>query len=370
MLSLLLLLVQAAPPATGEIIVNGRRLETLKSCEQRHCSTPDDVRLSIAHAEALFARGKYAEARAVLSAALSRQRQNARQFPRLVAALYEASATINLHLGDMGRYRTAIIAQGRTLRENLPEDDPQVLLTKVELADFWLKQGQSAEARRQYESAAQSYARRGEPRLSALCHLRVVALDIALRSFSAAGERLDRIARSPAAGDPAVRLVSAVMVARLAAARGKDADVDALITTLRAEPGATPVLVRSGKMPLEAQEQVPMILGEQMPDIGRTALQWADVGYMIGEDGRVSDVEVLRSSRGASWVSPYMAEIAGRRYVPLNLPPGHPGIYRVERYTLRAALSVPKGSLIKQPTGHAEIVVTDLTARHAASQKK
>jgi hypothetical protein len=370
LLSLLLLLLQGAPPASGEIIVTGQRLEMLRECEERRCSTPEDVRRSIAYAEALFARGKYSEARAALSAAVSRQRQNARQFPRLIAALYEASATINLHLGDMGRYRTAIIAQGRTLGENLPEDDPQVLLNRVELGNFWLKQHQYSEARRQFESAAQSYARRGELRLSALCQLRVVALDIALRSFAAAEKRLELIGRLPAAADPAVRLMNAVMVARLASARGKDVDVDALIATLRAEPSASPVLVRSGPTPPEAQEQPPMFLGEKVPDPGRTSLRWVDVGYMIGPDGRVSDVEVLRSSRGPSWVQAYLAEIAGRRYVPVDLPPGIPGIYRVERYTLRAALSVPKGSLIKQATGRTDVVVTDLTGRHVASRKK
>ena len=370
LLPLISLLVQAAPALPGEIIVNGQRPEALATCAERPCSTQEDVRRSIAHAEALFARGKYSEARAVLSDALSRQRGNARAFPRLVAALYEASATVNLHLGDMGRYRTAIIAQGRTLRENLPEDDPQVLLTKVELGEFWLKQRQSSEARRQFESAAQSYARRGEARLSALCYLRVVARDIGLGSFSAAEKRLEIIARSPEAAHPSVRLVSAVMVARLAAGRGRDVDVDALVATLRAEPSATPVLVRSGKLPFEAEEPSPMVLGEQMPDTGRTSPQWADVAFMIGHDGRVSDVEVLRGSRHASWVEPYTAEIADRRYVPPNLPAGQPGIYRIERYSLRAARSVPKGSLIKQPVGRAYVVVTDLTAHYAASQKK
>jgi tetratricopeptide (TPR) repeat protein len=369
LLTLLLLLAQAAPQPSEELVVYGRRLEALKACEVRQCSTPEDVRLAITHAEALFARGRYSEARETLSAALSRQRRNAPQFPRLVAALYEANATVNLHLGDMDGYRTAIIGQAQSLRENLPEDDPQVLLMKVQLGDFWLKQRQLGEARRQFESAARSYARRGDERLSALCQLRAVGVDIALRNFAGAEKRLATIARSPVAADQAVRLVSAVLDARLAAARGKEVDVEALIATLRTQPGAAPALVRSGKLSVHAKgasDRQDAKFGErQAVQPGRTALQWADIGFMIGADGRVSDAEVLRSSRGTSWAGAYLAEIAGRRYTPVDLPPGHPGSYRVERYTLRSERVVPIGSLVKQAAGPASVVVTDLTGHHA-----
>lgn len=372
MLMLALLLAQAAPQPPAEIIVEGRRLEALRACEVRQCSTPEDVRLSMARAEALFAQGKYLEARKTLDAALSRQRPNAPQFPRLVAALYEANATVNLHLGHMDQYRSAVIGQGRTLRENLPEDDAQVLLMKVELGDFWLKQRQLAEARRQFDSAAQSYARRGEPRLAALCQLRVVALDIALRNFAVAKKGLAKIARSSVADDQAVRPVSAVMAARLAAARGKDVDVEALVASLRTETGAIPVLVRAGKMSLNAKDGSNRHLaGSQERQLGQpvpTSLQWADIGYMIGRDGRVSDVEVLRSSRGTSWTGAYLAEIGDRRYAPIALPPGHPGVYRVDRYTLRAERVVPIGSLVPQAAGPVGVVITDLTARHSTSR--
>jgi tetratricopeptide (TPR) repeat protein len=371
LLIIALLLAQAAPQRPGEIVVVGRRLE---ACEAGRCSTPEDVRVSMAHAEALFAQGKYREARATLDGALSRQRHNAPQFPRLVAALYEANATVNLHLGHMDQYRRSVIGQGKTLRENLPEDDAQVLLMKVELGDFWLKQRQLSEARRQFESAAQSYNRRGETRLAALCQLRVVALDIALRNFTAAERALATIARSPVAGNEAVRLVSAVMAARLAAARGKEVDIEALASALRTGSDAVPVLVRPGKMSPAAKgsgaRRVASLGERQAAQSVRTSLQWADIGYMIGREGQVSDAEVLRSSRGTSWTGAYLAEIADRRYAAVDLPPGHPGIYRLERYTLRAERVVPTGSLAPQAVGPVGVVITDLTEHHSPATGK
>lgn len=377
MLVLALLLAQAAPQAVPDIVVRGRRtFEALEACLARDCSAPDDARFAIAHAEALFAKGDYVEARRTLSAALSRQSAAARRFPRIVAALYEANATVNLHLGDMGRYRTATIAQARTLRENLPPDDPQVLLAAVRLGDFWIKQHQPLEAKRQFEAAARSYARRGDDRLHALCLLRVVAVEIALREFSAAGKRLGAISRSPVSTDPTVRQLGAIIAARLASARGEEADVEALLATLRTDPSAPPMLVRPGNRPMyggRATHRDLTRLGGpirmQPGGVEVIPVRWADVGFMVGPDGRVGDVEVLRGSRTQTWTVPYLEEIAGRRYAPLDLTSGVPGLYRVEHFTLRAEREVPTMSLIKQASGPVYVETVDMTRDDAVSRK-
>ena len=365
MLILVMLLLQVSQEPPADIVVRGRRTSgALEACVARACPTPDDVRFSIAHAETQFAEGKYAEARATLSAALSRQNRNARQFPRLVAALHEAMATVNLHLGDMDRYRTAIVGQARTLSENLPEDDPQVLVTSLRVGDFWIKQGELQEARRHFGKASRIFARSGDAGLAALSELRMVAIDIALRSFSTARGRLDRISLSSIASDPSVRMVGAVMTARLEAARGKHVDIEALLAFLRTGSGAPPLLVKAGRMP---RHDAPEILKARPSG---TAIQWADIGFMVGADGRVGDVEVLRASRQQAWIAPYLTEIADRRYAPVDLPAGHPGLYRVERYTFRADRIVPHGSHIKRAAGQPRVETIDMTNLGAPSRQE
>ncbi len=66
--------------------------------------------------------------------------------------------------------------------------------------------------------------------------------------------------------------------------------------------------------------------------------KWADVGFWIGADGRVRDVEVLRSEGGESWLKPVFAQIKGRIYAPLKADgnDGVPGFFMIERYSLTA----------------------------------
>jgi hypothetical protein len=66
--------------------------------------------------------------------------------------------------------------------------------------------------------------------------------------------------------------------------------------------------------------------------------QWADVSFLIGADGKVRDVDVLRESpkMQGDWISPVTAMVAKRRYAPVDVPPGIDGIRRIERYTMAA----------------------------------
>lgn len=350
------MMAQAVPQAGPDIVVRGRRTrEALEACIARNCSTLEDARLAMAHAEAQFAEGKYKDASRTLRASLSRQSSQAKKYPRVIAALHEADATVNLHYGDMNRFRSATIERAAVLRENLPESDPEVLTMTVQLGDFWIRQRSLPDARRQFESASKRYSLRGEPHLAALCDLRLVALDIAERRFSNAGKRLDRIGGASAATHPSVRLLHAVMRARLAAARGQDVDMGALLATLRADASAPPVLVLPGKSVDETG------FDTKVESRDGTSVLWADIGFMVGADGRVSDVEVLRGNRSRTWTAPYAAEIAGRTYMPMTLAANQPGVYRVERYTLRSDLGVPLGSLITQRAGPARAQVLDLT---------
>lgn len=354
-----------------DIVVRGKRTEeALAACIARDCSTPDDTRLSIAHAETQFARGRYMDARSTLAAALRRQKRNAATFPRSVAALYEARSTVELHRGDMDAYRTSVIGQTRTLRAHLPKDDPQVLLTAIQLGDFWAKNGKPRDARRQYEAAAKGYRLSGEGKLAALTTLRVAAVDLQLRNRDAATERLKHVDGTPFADDPSVRQLRAVIAARIALSRGDETGVDRLLAALRTDPANPPVLVKEGLVSGDVGTRVrnnvfgpiAMVPGDSRP-LG--FVFWADIGFTVAPDGSVSDAEILRGSRARGWTKAYLKALGERRYAPLNLPAGHPGLYRVERYSWRSSYTYPPGARVARLTGGADVEIVDITRSEA-----
>lgn len=372
-----LLLSQApAAPAPDDIVVLGKRTgDALAACIARRCPTPDDARISIAHAEALFVQGKYHDARATLDRALSRQRGNAAAFPRAVSALYEANATVNLHMGDMDDYRTMTIGQSRTLTENLPANDPQVLVNAIRLGDFWAKMRQPHNARLQYRAAAAGYESRGEYRLAALTQLRGAAIEAQMGDLTAAERQIAAARRSPAAEDRDVTLTAAILQARIDRSRGRNASTDALFEALRTGPDQAPVLLFEPPVMTSATNAANAVLsrvgalGEQRPtrDTATAYIHWADLGFMVNPDGSVSDVEVLRGNRDQAWLKPFVKAVEKRRYAPLRLEPGSPGLYRVERLTWRAEREVPIGSLVKRAAGYQALETLDITRTAAAA---
>lgn len=372
---LLALLLTAVQAEELPIVVRARRTdEALARCLQKGCPTPEDARLSIALAEAQFAGGKYRDARVTLAKAIDRNRVYAKEAPRSVAALYEASGTINIHYGDMEAVRTAMVGQARTLRENLPADDPQVLLVGVQLADMWAQRRNGDQAERAYAAAQRGYAARGEDRMAALVLLRRVSLALARKSPDTASRLLDEAATMPAGADPIVVRMRAVLAARLATAQGDEGAVDRLVQTLRAEPSEAPVLLvqkpyEPSAREARAEERTRWLDAAATDERSSDAepIRWVDVGFTVGRDGHVSDVEVLRGSRARDWAIPQLERIASRRYAPMTLPEGSPGVYRVERITYRAVRRVPIGSLIRRPTGAPQIETLDLTRDTAAT---
>lgn len=372
----LLLAQAAAPPGPDDIVILGKRTgDALAACIARRCPTPDDARISIAHAEALFAQGKYLDARATLDRALSRQRGNAAAFPRAVSALYEANATVNLHIGDMEDYRTMTIGQSRTLTENLPAHDPQVLVNAIRLGDFWAKLRQPHNARLQYRAAAEGYAGRGEHRLAALTRLRGAAIEAQMGDLSAAERQIAAARRSPAAGDRDVALTATILQARIDRSRGRKDTTDALFEALATGPDQTPVLMYEPPVMASPTNAANAVLarvgtvGDQRPtrDTATAYIHWADLGFMVNPDGSVSDVEVLRGTQSRTWLKPFVAAVEKRRYAPLKLEPGSPGLYRVERLTWRAEREAPIGSLVRRATGYQALETLDITRTAAAA---
>ena len=358
-----------ASASSPDIIVQARRIDAaLVGCLSRGCPTVEDIRLSIALAEAQFANGAYNDAQRTLRSAIGRNMGAAKAYPRMVAALYEASGTVSLHRGDLDAHRTAMIGQSEAPRNNLPASDPQVLLLGIEQGDFYAKRGDWREAERLYAAAEFGYSEAQQPRWAALAALRAAYIAFARKNLPLSETRLGKVAEMPAANDPAVVQLSAVLKARIAAARGEQGSIEALLATLRTDPAVQPVLLHEDLAePNAAQaaaEQAARLLepnpvGPRSSEL--SAIQWADIGFLVARDGSVSEVDVLRGNRDLRWTAPYVKSVASRRYAPIALAPGQPGLYRVERFTWRADHVTPIGSLIKRPAGARTLQVLDLT---------
>jgi hypothetical protein len=360
MLMLAALMLGQTVSSPEEIEVRAARTrQALERCVEQRCSTPEDVDAAIAHAEAQFISGAYFDARKTLRAAIGRQKRNAAQYPRALAALYGANATVNIHIGDMKAFRTWSGERVRTLRAHLPASDTAVRAIPLQLGDAQLRLRNVRGARIQYDSAVRQYRRDGDERLAALAALRAAGIELQLRDFDRVRRHLAFAAESPAAGDATVRVVTAVVGARLALARGDETEVDLLLQTLRTAPGTPPVLlVDSDARSLLKGLSPDRAAGQDSPV---QQILWSDIGFLVQPDGQVADVEVLRGSRSISWTKAIVEAVGKRQYVPIEVPVGSPGSYRVERVTWRAERATKLGSRIEGPNGPMGIEVLDLT---------
>ena len=92
--------------------------------------------------------------------------------------------------------------------------------------------------------------------------------------------------------------------------------------------------------------------------------RWMDVGFWVGPDGRVNDVEILRTEGSGDWTKSVTDSIGTRVYAPIRSKNGeaHPGFYLVERYTYTARyMQDITGSRIPRRSAQARIERIDLT---------
>ena len=162
--------------------------------------------------------------------------------------------------------------------------------------------------------------------------------------YAEAREALDKIIAEPLAGGEDFALVAKVMRARMDRKKGDASSTEAILKDFADKGGATrPMLLFS-----EPIKRIDLTddYGNDQPQANTlqrlTALnnvaKWADVGFWINADGRVSDVEVLRSEGTKQWLKPVFKQIQTRVYAPLRRSDNDasPGFYMIERYTLTA----------------------------------
>jgi len=214
----------------------------------------------------------------------------------------------------------------------------------------------------------------GREDVAVMAELRRVWFDYVVDRYGDAKSRLIEMAR---ATEPAERLRATgarVPLARIYRAEGDSERADVLLAEVGRGSSTARRLIHSPPYQLQYREapnaleivtisQGPMAISSvtalgstinRMPDNYRN--KWIDVGFWVMPDGRVSELEVVRSGGEHQWADPLLDSIRGRLYSSAEQP-----TYRLERYTYTAGRGPASGTLTQQQARNARIEYLDLT---------
>lgn len=348
------------------IVVTGQRIEdtrrALEACLARKCPPLEDMAATMAHTENLFISGDYAKARQTVQASARRNDRFARQHPLEVATLHRADARISIHLGDGENYRSSTLGAVRALKKGLDEDHLTVLTARFEVAEMHMRLGKFDEASSAYSAIASDAAKAGAHDLAATADLRRAWLDYRQYKSSKYLEPLERLAASSDPKLKSSRLAALVLLARADREKGKSAGSDRLLKALAEAKLNKPTLLYAPPVDIpQVGDPITASFNDQTMRAPSESFDqtWADVGFWVKPDGKVSEVEVLRSSGGHGWLKPVLSSINRRIYSPVADPTGS---YRVERYTWTSLIEpVSSGTRLQQRKPQGRIEYVDLT---------
>jgi hypothetical protein len=352
---------RAAPAEPGQtIVVTGRSLadteRELQACLARHCPPDEDIAATLAHAENLFVAGNYMEAWRATHASVARNGGKAKHYPVQVSDLYRADGRIALHLGERDPYVSATLAMRRAL-STLPKDDVRLLVADVDVAAMYTAVRDLDSADRAYRDVEHRAEALGRRDIAGAARLRRASLQSLSGLDWLARKDLQRIADDRREMD-AIRASARALAASL----GRDGPAAASAAGAAASavtvPG-TPVLLYQPRIQLP---EVPtMVAGSTLNLLATENFdrQWIDVGFRVTPDGKVDDLQILRSHGDTAWSRPLLQAIAGRLYSRTAKPQGS---QRVERYTYTSFWSDVTGSRLRQRSPNARIEYLDLTA--------
>jgi hypothetical protein len=361
------------PPAESQtIVVTGKRLQdteaALRACLARKCSPDEDIAATLAHAENLFVAGDYAKARTTLRRSLDRNRKHAERYPVPVSDLFRSNALVANHLGFEEDYAQSTWGTLGALKDGLPDPDWRHFGARMEIARMTARIRGLEDGVRAYNGLAEDAAKAGRADIAALARLRGLAMSHRFRPSSSIRRRIEEIARLPGPENRYAASTAQLYLARLAGESGRIAEAEALIREVASTGFRALVLIYAPPYQLSVQEITgnPTEINEARGNPaarfgGNFDDMWIDVGFWVQANGRVSDVEVLRKSGGASWADPLLKSIRGRLYGPLEKPS-----YRTERYTYTAGWERQTGSHIRRRSPKARVEYLDLTQRESA----
>jgi hypothetical protein len=385
--------VAAQSSGNSDIVVTATPLsqtgDELAACIARNCPAREDIAASLRHAENQFIAGQYDEARSTLNASIRRNRDERLNLPTEVAGLYRATSRVSAHLGDGRAYELGVINMRSVLRDGLPADDERQLHAEIEVADAQRALGQTNYARDRYREVADRAQFLGFHRTAAYAQLRMVSLDLPTRLSDPAlqnsrrardAERLlDRIIAQGDRVGTDVAFLALTLRARADRNAGNMSATNELVTQFAEQTGSARPLLISGDpvrlhdADLDSRARDPWGSSEsqlsrlQMSDISD---RWIDVGFWIEPDGRVREVELLRSEGDPYWARFVERSILSRVYTPTSTSAerNSPGTYIVERYSLTARIRYDcTGSRLVCRDQQLRVEMLDLTPEMAAA---
>lgn len=388
-------LLLSASSTEPSIVVTGQAIQdkqaSLAQCIAHHCPPNQDIDASLALAETQLVAGKYREARVTLLEALGRNKKEAMAYPIPVSDLYRANGRVAAHLGIDDDYYRSTWGIYNTLKRGMPDAKDLQYSAMMEVAEMMATTHGHDRAREYYRSIAYHARRDGRPDIAALAELRMI-----IRHWPAyAREKAIRqIANNSDPQTRAAQLEARLALARMALEQRDEAKANLILGELDQYNIRKPILVFAPKWAVgqapgveegfsrfgDRQDRLALHEGvsSRAPadpldfravgspnavDGARMPLNvedmWMDVGFRITPEGKVSNVQVLRSHGDTGWAKPLLASIAGRRYTPAKAD--SPQSKRTERYTYTSGLEEATGTHREQHSPNARVEYFDLS---------
>ena len=356
-----------AAPAEEIVVVGHRATDALDACLARQCPPAEDVEASLQASVEQFTAGRYDRARQTLQRAIRRNRAHAATLPGPVSSLYATLATVAEHDGYPREWMYASRGNVQILRKYLGPSNPATLLEEMTLARDLLENGNVSSATGILTKVQRLALDSGKTDLAAGAAFRLAWLEMGSGNQKRAMRLMDEAVAIAGPANRAMNDLHAIFLARIALRKGDAGAIDALAARLRQSAVARPTLLSSRPV-----DDVEAPVGMLSNGAATGDIRLADVGYWIRPDGRTADAEILTTSGLGQWERAVLQQVRERRYIPLEVPAGHPGIYRIDRFTIRSAFDFVTGSRIAQRAGRATTHIVDLTETEAmsAAQKR
>lgn len=334
------------------IVVTAKSLkqtgEALADCIARDCPPEEDIRLSLEHAENLFVAGEYRDSGSTLRSSLGRNKRYGDDLPVPVSGLQRAYARVSENLGEAKDFQLATLDMRDTLKGGLGKEDPRTLVAEISVGDSRAKLGQPDDAERIYKKIEKRAIKLGQPRVAMFARMRLALLsqsryDAEKREFwrEEMMERLHDIRDNPLPGGEEFKLVAEVMLAKLDRKAGNADSTEALVKRFAENGGVNrPVLLFTEPLrsdaELDREANRASNVTARLTTMNRFEPQWVDIGFWINPEGRVEEIDILRSEGNTDWAKRIASNISKRIYAPLKQDGSTPGFYMIERYTLTA----------------------------------
>lgn len=358
----------AAGPGGQTITVTGPSLQSLRdrlaACIARNCPVNEEIDAALALAEAEFETSAADAARNTIRASLDRNAGHARQYPEPVADLYRSLTRVDRHLGRDDEAQRSAYAILRTLQQGIPTEDERHFVARLEIAEMLYSgtdisptsEYRIRRARRELMSLAQTARRAGREDVAAYAQLRATWMGYLLAPYGPAFQTLSDLTNDRDPRHLYLATGARILLARIHRDRGETGRSDVLI--------AEAARALAGRRNLVFSPPYELYVGPMLSGSTNNADfedQSIDVGYWIGADGRVRDVEVVRHRGSPEWSAPLLRSLRGRVYSPTAEP-----TYKLERFTYTAGIGQTTGTRLPSRAGHPRVEVYDLSGTEQA----